>query len=412
MALYKPRQSSKTWWYEFTIGGRRVREDSGATNKREAMAAETDARAAARRQAAEQAEIARRFKGGEITFADARDRFMLEHGQFLAKANEYQRGLDWVGLKFGEDRLLSEMDNAEIRRLVGLKRSEASQAGANRNKGTTPKYAEPKKLSSATVNRDLVVPLRQITRMARQLWNCAAPDIQWKLHMLKERGEIKREATPAEEEALLSELDRGYGVAIEFGLLSGCRLAEIVTLDWSKVNFFAGELYITGKGDKTRTLPMTRKIRELLEAQRGLHPVYVFTYEAARTRKADGLVRGRRYPITYSGLTSRWRRGTASAGVVGLRIHDTRHTAATRTLRAGKNLRAVKEMLGHASIATTLKYAHVLTDDIRTAMEAAELAADTRAMQQAQAAAKSPQQSPQQRPKKSRKYLKQLAKSA
>ena len=47
-----------------------------------------------------------------------------------------------------------------------------------------------------------------------------------------------------------------------------------------------------------------------------------------------------------------------------------RHTGATRTLRASKNLRAVKEMLGHADIKTTMRYAHALVDDVAEAMTA------------------------------------------
>jgi integrase len=47
-----------------------------------------------------------------------------------------------------------------------------------------------------------------------------------------------------------------------------------------------------------------------------------------------------------------------------------RHTGATRTLRASKNLRAVKEMLGHADIKTTMRYAHALIDDVAEAMSA------------------------------------------
>src|SRR5262249_30096541 len=63
-------------------------------------------------------------------------------------------------------------------------------------------------------------------------------------------------------------------------------------------------------------------------------------------------------------------RSEPTAGVADFRIHDLRHTGATRTLRASKNLRAVKEMLGHADIKTTMRYAHVLVDDVAEAMTA------------------------------------------
>jgi len=51
-------------------------------------------------------------------------------------------------------------------------------------------------------------------------------------------------------------------------------------------------------------------------------------------------------------------------------VHDLRHTAATRTLRTVKNLKIVQAQLGHSSIQATARYAHVMTDDVRDAMEA------------------------------------------
>jgi integrase len=60
-------------------------------------------------------------------------------------------------------------------------------------------------------------------------------------------------------------------------------------------------------------------------------------------------------------------------GLPALRFHDLRHTAATRTLAACGNLNVVKEMLGHADIATTARYANSDTSQVRAAMEAANL---------------------------------------
>ena len=51
-------------------------------------------------------------------------------------------------------------------------------------------------------------------------------------------------------------------------------------------------------------------------------------------------------------------------------IHDLRHTAATEILRASKDLTATRDLLGHADVAQTEKYAHVIKDDVRRAMEA------------------------------------------
>jgi integrase len=58
--------------------------------------------------------------------------------------------------------------------------------------------------------------------------------------------------------------------------------------------------------------------------------------------------------------------------VPALRFHDLRHTAATRSLRAHRDLKNVKRLLGHADIQTTLRYTASDTADVRAAMEAVE----------------------------------------
>jgi integrase len=75
-------------------------------------------------------------------------------------------------------------------------------------------------------------------------------------------------------------------------------------------------------------------------------------------------------PSQYQGWGTVFARTPKKAGVADLRIHDLRHTGATRTLRASKNLRAVQEMRGHADVKTTMRYTHALVDDVAEAMTA------------------------------------------
>jgi integrase len=123
------------------------------------------------------------------------------------------------------------------------------------------------------------------------------------------------------------------------------------------------ELTIRGKGKggapKVERIPLTVAMRELLWPRRADHPEWVFTYST----------RERRVHLTYEGMKSAWRRAIERAGVEDFRFHDNRHTAATRLLRSGANLKVVQKLLRHSDIATTSKYAHVTTDDVRDAME-------------------------------------------
>uniref|UniRef100_UPI0037511B05 tyrosine-type recombinase/integrase n=1 Tax=Cypionkella sp. TaxID=2811411 RepID=UPI0037511B05 len=57
------------------------------------------------------------------------------------------------------------------------------------------------------------------------------------------------------------------------------------------------------------------------------------------------------------------------AGIEDFRFHDLRHTFASRLLRLTGNLKLVSRLLGHTQIETTMRYAHVLDEDLRTGLE-------------------------------------------
>ena len=80
------------------------------------------------------------------------------------------------------------------------------------------------------------------------------------------------------------------------------------------------------------------------------------------------MVKGRRYPITYGGLKSQWRRLRKLAGVDGFRFHDFRHDFGASCC-ANSNLKLVQRAMNHANITTTARYAHVLDDDVAAALE-------------------------------------------
>ncbi|WP_430911240.1 tyrosine-type recombinase/integrase [Methylobacterium sp. sgz302541] len=167
---------------------------------------------------------------------------------------------------------------------------------------------------------------------------------------------------------------------------------EIVGLQWTDIDWGTRQITIRGKGDKTALIPLSSGVRALLfplpslsapgESRSGP----VFTYVCRKKRGARQ--KGDRLPITYQGLKTQWRRSRAKSGVTNFRFHDNRHTAATRILRAGGNLKTVQVLLRHEDITTTAKYAHVNDEDVRAAMEAAEAA-------HVQLEAKSPEKSPE-----------------
>lgn len=339
MSVYK-RPGRAVYSYDFVHRGNRFSGSTGCKTKREAEKFEDELKRKLKTQVAD--------RSAPMTFMTASTLYWEERAQHFAKSVDIERYLAWLQKNIGATRLISSIDDAEVARLVAKRRGEGN-------------------FSNASINRGVTEPLRAILRRARRTWKQTVQDIDWKQHLLKEPQERIREASADEEKKLLEAIRGDYAPALRFALLSGCRRAEIVGLRWRDVDFFNKQITIFGKGEKTRVIPMTRSLYDLLKPELGKHPESVFTYVAKMPRKDAGKVR----PITMEGFKTEWRRTVRRAGVSDYRFHDNRHTAATRLVRATGNLRLAQRLLGHSDLSTTTRYAHVTHDDLRAGMEAA-----------------------------------------
>ena len=111
------------------------------------------------------------------------------------------------------------------------------------------------------------------------------------------------------------------------------------------------------------------RVREILFPLQGQHPEFVFTYVAIYGNRRLGRVRGQRYPLTYTGAKTAWQRLRAVAGLADFRFHDFRHDFGTKLLRDSGNLKLVQKAMNHRDIHSTMRYAHVLDEDIAAAIE-------------------------------------------
>lgn len=358
MSVYK-RPGQATYSYDFQLRGRRFSGDTGATNKRDAQRIEEARRDAEKLNFAANAA----FFADKMTFKIASSRWYLEVGQHARDTKTVIRNLEWLSIHIGDETPLEKITDSTVAHLVARRRGERVPI---RLKGG--KVKPGKLVSPATVNRSCTQPLREIILRAKNVWKVAVGDINFGRHILKEPQERVREASRDEETSIMAQLAPGYDAAIRFAFLTGCRRMEILGLEWPHVDFFSRRFTVTGKGGKVRTIPMSQAIYDLLWGEKDHHPERVFTFVAARTLKPSNLIKGQRYPLSESGLKSAMRRAVPNAGVQNFRFHDTRHTAATRVLRAS-NLRVAQKLLGHQNIATTTKYAHAVDDDIRAALE-------------------------------------------
>ena len=136
---------------------------------------------------------------------------------------------------------------------------------------------------------------------------------------------------------------------------SGLRLAELVSLDWpGGLDLAEGEVTVTGKRRKTRTVPVGDKARAALQAWLAVRPQLLRGEQAALFLGRNGT---RLTPRQVESRLEQW----AQRQGVGVHVHPhmLRHSFASHVLQSSGDLRAVQEMLGHASIAATQIYTHL-----------------------------------------------------
>jgi integrase/recombinase XerC len=135
---------------------------------------------------------------------------------------------------------------------------------------------------------------------------------------------------------------------------SGLRLAELVGLDLNDLNLQSGEAQVTGKGRKTRIVPVGQQALSAIAAWLPLRLPLARDGTAALFISQRGT---RLTPRSVQLRLNRWARQTG----LGQHVHPhmLRHAFATHVLQSSGDLRAVQEMLGHASISTTQVYTHL-----------------------------------------------------
>jgi integrase/recombinase XerD len=157
---------------------------------------------------------------------------------------------------------------------------------------------------------------------------------------------------------------------------AGLRASELVSLTLGSLprrkgpRWVTSDIIIRGKGGKERLCPLGRPALEALADWLATR-----TKEKAPARAEDYVFpsRGASGHLTRRRLGQLLERLAAEAGLDPARVHPhaLRHAYATHLLQGGADLRAVQMLLGHADIATTQIYTHVLTDELQELLETA-----------------------------------------
>ncbi len=142
---------------------------------------------------------------------------------------------------------------------------------------------------------------------------------------------------------------------------SGLRLAELIGLGLHSVDPASGEIRVIGKGRKERVVPVGRAALAAVQAWLSVRQRVVQVEEAAPPLFVGA--RGAR--INPAVVRERLRRLALRHGVTQrVHPHALRHSFASHVLQSSGDLRAVQEMLGHASLSTTQKYTHLNLDHL------------------------------------------------
>jgi integrase len=157
--------------------------------------------------------------------------------------------------------------------------------------------------------------------------------------------------------------------AVNFLLKSGWRRNEVLNLRWSDCDLTHRAATTLIKGGDTIRRPLNDTLVALIKQQPAVDE-FVFTYLCERTNKTR--TKGKRYHLTATALRGPFEAALKNAKIDGFRLHDLRHTRATRIVRNTGSLLSAKAALAHRSITTTQRYAHVRDEDTRKALDASE----------------------------------------
>ena len=172
--------------------------------------------------------------------------------------------------------------------------------------------------------------------------------------------EIGRLATAINSMTAEGEIWPDIGNAVKLLLLTGARLTEITNAQWEWVDWKLQILALPDSKTGKKPVYLGASAIELLRQQQ------------ATSRDADSMYifPGRSAGKPLHNLRKPWGRICQRAGIVGVRLHDLRHTAASIAVGQGITLPVIGALLGHSQAQTTLRYAHVASDPALMAVDA------------------------------------------
>jgi site-specific recombinase XerD len=203
-------------------------------------------------------------------------------------------------------------------------------------------------MAPASINRELAF-LKRVFNIAIADGLAESNPVR-SVKLFRENNQRVRFLADEEEPWLREAIGEEEWPKVAVAVHTGLRQAEQFHLEWEYVDFTTGLLTVPrSKHGEARRVPMNETVREILRALPSrLKSPYVFPSDAGLT------------PLDARNYVRRvFLPALKRARIEGLRWHDLRHTFASRLVMKGVDLKTVQELMGHKTIAMTLRYAHL-----------------------------------------------------
>jgi integrase len=356
------KDNSRNWHIRYSLPGRgRIQQSLRVSNLKIAMEKARKIDDALQR--GEYADLQEGHEKRNMTMGEFIEEFRRSYNGWSAESfrrNEYfLKNIlhEW------RDTPLQGIGTGAIQRWLGRLQKEGSQQGRNRREEEIKKdfnvqtQALNRPLSKATINRHRSC-LSALFKTAVQ-WGYVSHNPVKDVPHLKEEQTVPESLTDEEIAKLMAELKPYAQIAVFLLINTGCRQEELFGMKWDQVNFERNLLMLpdTKTGD-FRAIPMIRQVRGLL-------------FEKKQTTESEYVITGEDGEHIQS-IKKSLKRAAERAGIPHVHHHKLRHTFATKMRELGVPLDRIQELLGHKTMAMTMRYAKATPTQLEGAMKALE----------------------------------------
>ena len=224
--------------------------------------------------------------------------------------------------------------------------------------------------AAGTINRVLVLLRYGYTLAMRWRLEGVAHNPAKDLKNLRCDNKIERYLTQEQAQRLMCSVRDSQNVMLQhivpFLIYTGARKREALDAKWSDIDWLQSSWRIPKtKSGKIRHVPLSQGVLELLKKLRA--------WPSTKKTQDAYIFANPRTGLPFVSIYYSWDTARKQAGLPELRVHDLRHSFASFLVNAGRSLYEVQELLGHADIRTTSRYAHLKRDRLLEAVQVIKL---------------------------------------